>query len=219
MAPFQGFPIHTFDREGSLMYIQNRNIIIVCEGPSEKAYIQELNRYLEEEDIPLHFIPRSSNGGQYSPVVKKYREVRKDNRTTRILIWVDWDRYRRNDNADMDNYRKKSNDIPDFLFSYMNFEDVLSMHLDRGKMEKWWTSCNGRHHFDTPSHSNEYMPAFRMFIGETYEKGEMPIAIDCHSLENLRAHQNDPSVPFKCDFSKELFQLIDVAGGGQNNVT
>lgn len=37
------------------MYIQNRNIIIVCEGPSEKAYIQELNRYLEEEDIPLHF--------------------------------------------------------------------------------------------------------------------------------------------------------------------
>ena len=58
------------------MYVQNRNIIIVCEGASEKAYIQELNRYLEEEDIPLHFIPRPSNGGQFSPVVKKYREGR-----------------------------------------------------------------------------------------------------------------------------------------------
>jgi hypothetical protein len=132
MAPFQGFPIHTFDWEGLLMYIQNRNIIIVCEGPSEKAYIQELNRYLEEEDIPLHFIPRSSNGGQYSPVVKKYREVRKDNRTARIRIWVDWDRYRRNDNADMDNYRKKSNDIPDFLFSYMNGIVTPGQALDPG---------------------------------------------------------------------------------------
>jgi hypothetical protein len=68
------------------VYIRNQNIIIVCEGASEKAYIQELTRYLEEEDIPLHFIPRPSNGGQYSPVVKKYREVRKENRTTKILI-------------------------------------------------------------------------------------------------------------------------------------
>jgi phosphotransferase system HPr-like phosphotransfer protein len=40
------------------MYVRNRNIIIVCEGASEKAYIQELKRYLEEEDIALHFIPR-----------------------------------------------------------------------------------------------------------------------------------------------------------------
>jgi hypothetical protein len=191
------------------MYVRNRNIIIVCEGASEKAYIQELNRYLEEEDIPLHFIPRPSNGGQYSPVVKKYREVREDNRTAKILIWVDWDRYRRNDNADMDNYRKKSSDIPDFLFSYMNFEDFLSMHHDRSQMQRWWTSCVSRDHFTTPSHSNEYMPAFKAFIGGDYAKGDMPLAIKCNLLENLRTHQNDSSVPFKCDFAKELFTLID----------
>ncbi len=135
------------------MYVQNKTIIIVCEGASEKAYIQELNRYLEEEDIPLHFIPRPSNGGQYSPVVQKYKEVRKHNKTTRILIWVDWDRYQRNDNSDMDNYRKKPGDIPDFLFSHMNFEDFLSMHRDRAEMERWGTSCVGRDHFTTPSHS------------------------------------------------------------------
>lgn len=212
MAPFQGSHTHTFERKGAMMYIQNRNIIIVCEGPSEKAYIQELNRYLEQEDIPLHFIPWPSNGGQYAPVVKKYREVRKDNRTAKILIWVDWDRYLRNDNADMDNYRNKSNDIPDFLFSYMNFEDFLSMHLNRDKMENWWISCNSRHHFDTPSHSKEYLPAFKLFIGTMYEKGEMPIPIDCQSLENLRTHQNDVSVPFKCDFARELFRLMDADG-------
>jgi uncharacterized membrane-anchored protein len=33
------------------MYVRNRNIIIVCEGASEKAYIQELKRYLEEKEI------------------------------------------------------------------------------------------------------------------------------------------------------------------------
>jgi len=58
MEPFQESPIHIFNREGLLMYVRNRNIIIVCEGASEKAYIQELKRYLEEEDIALHFIPR-----------------------------------------------------------------------------------------------------------------------------------------------------------------
>jgi hypothetical protein len=140
--------------------------------------------------------------------VKKYREVRKDNRTARILIWVDWDRYRRNDNADMDNYRNKPSDIPNFLFSYMNFEDFLSMHLDRSEMERWWASCVSRNHFTIPSHSKDYLPAFRSFIGETYAKGEMPIEIDCHNLVNLRAHQNDPSVPFKCDFAEELFRLM-----------
>ena len=93
----------------------------MCEGASEKAYIQELNRYLEEEDIPLRFVPRPSNGGQYTPVVKKYKEVRRDNRTTEIFIWVDYDRYQRNDNSDTDNYRSKSDGIPNFLFFEQEF--------------------------------------------------------------------------------------------------
>lgn len=160
----------------------------MCEGASEKAYIQELNRYLEEEDIPLRFIPRPSNGGQYTPVVRKYKEVRRDNKTTEIFIWVDYDRYQRNDNSDADNYRSKSDDIPNFLFSNKNFEDFLCMHLNRSEMVRWWTSCVGRDHFSTPSHSNEYMPVFRAFIGENYEKGAMPINISCHTLNNLRLH-------------------------------
>jgi hypothetical protein len=209
MEPFLESLIHIYRGEGSLMYRRNRNIIIVCEGASEKAYIQELNRYLEEEDIPLHFIPRPSNGGQFASVVKKFREVRKDNRNTTIYIWVDWDRYQRNDNTDMDNYRRKSIDIPDFLFSHMNFEDFLSMHLDRSEMQRWWTSCVSRNHFTTPTHSNEYMPLFKAFIGGNYTKGDMPIAINYNLLKNLRTHQDDPSVPFKCDFARELFLLMD----------
>lgn len=215
MGTLQESHIHIFDLEGSLMYVQNKTIIIVCEGASEKAYIQELNRYLEEQDIPLHFIPRPANGGQYAHVVRKFREERKINNTYRILIWVDSDRYQRNDRSDMDNYRKRPSDIPNFLFSYMNFEDFLSMHRDRSEMEKWWTSCISRGHFTIPAHNSEYMPSFTTFIGGSYSKGDMPIDIDCHSLKNLRIHQNDASVPFKCDFAEELFGLIDAEECGQ----
>ena len=209
MGTFQESLTPIFKLEGSLMYVQNKTIIIVCEGPSERAYIQELNRYLEEEEIPLNFIPRPSNGGLYTLVQKKYREVRKNNRSTRIIIWVDWDRYQRNDNCDMDNYQSKPDDIPNFLFSYQNFEDFLSMHCNRSEMQKWWSSCVSRNHFTTPSHSKEYIPVFVTFIGGHYSKGELPITIDRQSLNNLKIHQRDTSIPFKCDFAKELFRLID----------
>ncbi len=191
------------------MYAQKRNIIIVCEGVSERAYIQELNRYLDDEDFMFTFIPKPSNGGRYGHVVKKYREVRKNNKSSTILIWVDWDRYQRNDNSDMENYERKPGDIPDFLFSHKNFEDFIAMHLDRSEVERWWTSCVGRNHFDSPSHSNEYIPAFCAFMSSDYCKGEIPITIDCDSLANLKAHQNDRTIPFKCDFADKLFELLE----------
>ncbi len=98
----------------------NRIIIIVCEGPSERAYIQELNRFLKEEEIPVKFIGKSSGGGQYSIVVNEYKKVKKDNPRDEILIWVDKDRYLRNDANDMDNYLKKPSNIPNFLFNLIH---------------------------------------------------------------------------------------------------
>jgi len=195
------------------MYIPNRNIIVICEGPSERAYLQELNRYLAEEAIPLHFIPRSSNGGQYAGVVKKYKEERSNNRRTEILIWVDRDIYERNNDGNMEAYRSKPADIPDFLFSYYNFEDFLSMHLDRSTLDRWVSSCVGRNHFTIPSYNSKYISDFITFIGGAYRKGDMPIEINTHSLNNLRTHQNDSSIPIKCDFAKVLFGLVDDATG------
>lgn len=192
------------------MYKLKKNIIVVCEGNSERAYIQELNRYLENNGIPLHFLAKPSNSGQYTQVIRKYKEIRKNNDKIEILIWVDWDRYQRNDNDDMKNYEKKPEGIPDFLFSYKNFEDFLSMHFNREKMLQWLNSCIKRKHFETPSHSREYIPEFQIFIGGTYEKGDMPIELNNYTLENLRAHQNDTTIPFKCDFAKKLLLLIDI---------
>jgi hypothetical protein len=168
---------------------------------------------LDQEGIPLTFIPKPSDGGQYALVIRKYKEVRKANRSSDIRIWVDYDRYQRNDDSDMDNYKHKPTTIADFLFSYMNFEDFLSMHCDRPELERWWTSCVSRNHFSIPSHSSEYMSAFKAFIGENYEKGDIPIRINCHTLENVRMHQKDQSIPFKCDFATIFLALIEIEQG------
>ncbi len=191
------------------MNVQNKNVIVICEGPSERAYLQKLNRYFEEEDIEIRFIPRPSEGGDYENVVRKYREIRKGNRKSEILIWVDWDIYQRNNHSNMDHYQNKPHDIPEFLFSYNNFEDFLSMHYDRAELDTWVASCVGRNHFVTPSFSREYMPGFIVFIGCSYKKGSIPIEITEYSLSNLQTHQEDPSIPIKCDFARVLFELID----------
>jgi hypothetical protein len=65
-----------------------------------------------------------------------------------------------------------------------------------------WTSCVGRGLISTLSHMNGYWPAFRASIGNNYEMVDMPININCQFLNNLRIHQNDPTVSFKCDFTE-----------------
>jgi hypothetical protein len=190
------------------MDMQKKIIIILCEGPSERAYIQELNRYLDEEDIPINFIPKVSGGGQFCLVIRKFKEIRKQNPKRNIKVWVDFDRYKRNDNKDMDNYRSKSKDIPDFLFSYMNFEDFIAMHENTERLNNWIISCIRRNHFISPSHSSEYLKEFIDFIGD-YTKGEIPILINKNSLQNLKTHQEDNSIMIKCDLARDLFSLLD----------
>ena len=104
--------------------------IIICEGTSEAVYLQELNRFLREEEIPLVYKPESCDGGQYSNVVRKYKKTRKNNPRSTIHICVDFDIYLRNDNSNWTSYETRPKDIPEFLFTTMNFEDFLSLHLD-----------------------------------------------------------------------------------------
>ncbi len=186
----------------------NRIIIVICEGPSEYAYIQELNRFLKEENIPIKFIGKSSDGGQYSKVIKRYKKVKKDNPRDEIVIWIDWDRYLRNDAKDRDNYLKKPSNIPDFLFSYMNYEDFLIMHMDDDILEKWLIFCNGELHFKSPLHSKEYLPEYKKLI-EGYSKGDFPIELNACSLKKLKERQNNSKLSFKCDFALKILTLIE----------
>ena len=95
----------------------NSFLIIVCEGDSEVAYIQELNRLFREMEISATLHPVCVGTGFFSNVVAVYRAVRRENPRTPIHIWVDWDVYARNKRQCLDAYFRKSRGIPAFCFS------------------------------------------------------------------------------------------------------
>ena len=178
-----------------------KTVLVVCEGASERAYIQELNRFFREEEIPFNMVAFVCEGGDFTKVVRAYRKVRRLNPNSELLIWVDYDRYARDDRGDMDKYRHKDSDIPDFLFTTMNFEDLLSLHFEKPKLSEWIGVCTQRNHFIEPMTASEYMEPFMEFIGTSYHKGDMPFELTIDRLENLRRNLADPSVGFGCDFA------------------
>jgi hypothetical protein len=187
----------------------NEIILVICEGASEKAYIQELNRYFREKEIFYNFVPKPSDGGAYSKVVKKFRQVRTENRHAKIIIWVDFDLYMRNEKGDMDRYSSKPQDIPDFSFSRMNFEDFLSLHFEKPTLDNWIVTCTGSNHFTIPMHSVEYVPLFEVFLDIPYNKGKIPFSFSDSLVSNLRKNIEDRNVPFKCDFATYFLGLIN----------
>jgi hypothetical protein len=187
---------------------QHKTYLVVCEGPSETAYLQELNRFFRESQINILFVPKSSNGGKYSLVEKKYREIYKNNKKSQIMIWVDYDIYWRNDQENRESYAAKSSKIPDFLFSRMNFEDYLTLHLEDRELKKWIIQCESHKHFTNPMHSTVYEPLFKDSLFENYKKGDMPFSITQERLNRLFEKNNDPRVPISCDFATKLQLLL-----------
>ena len=100
-------------------------IIVVCEGSSEFAYIQELNRLMREMECSVVFRPIAVGSGFYAAVQSKYREIKRANPRGDICIWVDADIYIRNERNCNDAYRRRPAGVPAFLFSRQNFEDFL----------------------------------------------------------------------------------------------
>lgn len=83
-------------------------IIVICEGNSEYAYIQNINRILRHKNFyGALFKPVSVNTGYFNIVKNKYRSEYKNNSKSSIIIWVDFDLYKRNDKDCMDSYKKK----------------------------------------------------------------------------------------------------------------
>ena len=154
-------------------------------------------------------MPRSSDGGKYSQVIKKYKRIKKDNPRTEILIWIDYDIYERNDNKNGDHYRSKPRGIPDFHFSYFNFEDFLTLHMEENFLETWQRICTSNNHFLSPMHAIIYEPLFKENIIIGYEKGTMPFQITEEHLNRLWKNQDDSSILFHCDFAIFLKNLVN----------
>lgn len=169
--------------------------IIVCEGESEWSYLQRLQSFFDQQALadesfepPLRLIaPQQSiaKGGKFSTLKRQYSSTRTRNRNASIQIWADFDLYHRNDQRCADDYARKSAGIPNFLFSYHNFEDFLALHWDGSHFQDWLTfGSNG--HFATPLHSVGYLPEIKkIFPG--YGKGVLPANfITWDALKNLK---------------------------------
>lgn len=189
-----------------------KTIIIICEGKSEENYISELNRFFRENDIRIILTPKPVGAGEYKSVIKTYKNQRTDNKKSKIEIWVDFDIYLRNDNNCMDNYQKKKQSIPDFLFNHQNFEDFLVLHKDDYTLQNWLDICRKLNHFSTPLHGKGeqgYMNLLENNIFPGYKKGDLPLNINKDSLVNLLKHNMDKTIPLKSDFADFLSKIID----------
>ncbi len=211
MADFPEFHFHIFSLKDKMANL-NQIIIIVCEGVSEKAYIQELNRIFKEKEYNFKLVSKISEGGQYQTVINKFKSVRTINPKDKIYIWVDYDLYKRNDQGCFDKYRDKPKDIPDFLFSKMNFEDVLILHSEKIILDNWLKQCYKRNHFERPLQSAEFEPLFNRFCEKyfniSYRKGEIPFEMDEEKLLTIFNNIKTKAVPIDSDFHKMLLEYL-----------
>lgn len=191
----------------------NRMITILCEGDSEYAYIQELNRYLQENECKLRFTPRRPpiGTGFFSNVAARLKEEKRKNPRSCIKILLDDDIYVRNGNVRERDNRLKFESCPykdEFLFNTHNFEDFLMLHCDDKTLKQWLATCASTNHANVPMHSAQYEPLVKeIFPG--YEKGELPIGpIDQKKLDNLFRHNEDKTVFIKSAFAAYLKGLL-----------
>lgn len=149
-----------------------KRVIIICEGPSERAYLQQLNQFLREMGIDLVIIPEVANGGNYPHVLRVYNKMIKCNRKADVHVWIDFDLYKRNDKYCWAAYTQRSDDIPTFAFSIQNFEDFLAMHFPPKKRDHWIDTMRVYNHWRRPLHAKVYAPLFRKQLNR-YEKGSL----------------------------------------------
>jgi len=197
---------------------------IICEGKSEFAYIQELLRYIRDNDLKVKFTlrPYNAGGGDYNSLVEEYTKQKNTRKNdTNFIIWCDDDIYLRNDNGNKDSYARKGKDVPDFSFNTHNFEDFLIMHLEDDILNKWVAVCNIGKHFQKPLYAKgkggyEQLLADKEIFytkasNKKYIKGELPDTFEIteKGLQNLFKRQEDNKVFFKSafiDFIKNLFE-------------
>ena len=171
--------------------------IIVCEGESEWAYLQRLQSFLEQQqpadgsfEPPLLFIVPERvivKTGTFGKLKSRYSKMRKENKKTAIEILADFDLYNRNDKKCADHYAAKTAGIPDFLFSFHNFEDFFALHFDGIELAEWLRFGNSGH-FTTPLHAAGYLPEIKRVFPD-YGKGRLPADfVSWASLRNLKAN-------------------------------
>ena len=171
--------------------------IFVCEGYSERAYIKSLQAFLDKLPtahgawtVPLQFFTKDdyvAGNGSYGALEKCYHKAKTENRNSKVNIWADFDLYHRDDAGCSRRYAIKGMSLPDFYFSFHNFEDFLALHQD-GEALQTWLRFGRDGHFDSPKSSDDSFEwACSVFKG--YRKGQLPLDfISAQSLRNLKVN-------------------------------
>ena len=173
--------------------------IVICEGLSEYAYIQELNRLLIRGRYSTPYIPALPESGNFSSITKEFKNQKKKNKNSDVLIWVDKDIYVRQ-KADSTKYSMKKSYIPDFLFSVWNFEDFLVLHKERKEILFWQEKCSEFGHLSHPCSAEEHLKLFRKYMFPDYEKGTLPFDLTRERIELLFSNLKMSDYKFSCEF-------------------
>lgn len=188
-----------------------KSIIVICEGKSENKYLQELNRFLREKSVDnsVVFIPKEIGTGHFNEVIKKYRQIKKQNKNADIEIWIDYDIYKRNEQKNYDKYQNKPEGIPNFKFNYFNFEDFLIMHFNDDILSKWKEICKINNHFNDPMKSEKYLKLIKNIFPD-YDKSSLTnlFVFSKQSFENIFKHNMEQS-EIKSDFAEFLENTIN----------
>ncbi len=96
----------------------------------------------------------------------------------------------------------------------MNFEDFLSLHVEKGLSDPWYHLCSTNYHFSTPMHAITYIPLFTANIFPSYRKGEMPFTLTASHLSLLFSNLDNPDNHFPCGFGLLLQKHIRGCSGG-----
>ena len=178
-------------------------ILIICEGDSEYAYVQEVNRYLNDAGSRRVFIARNAGGGYFGNI-RQYCRALKTKRNGRTFVLADADIYERNDRGCGDQYAAEKEIVPPFLFQRWNFEEFLLLHCSREVVLDWLEIAKASGHLASPKHSEEFMPIFADFCEAhadrlgfvlPYEKGDVPFPLDATRIANLQANTAEFSHP------------------------
>ena len=171
--------------------------IIVCEGESERAYLQRLQAFLDDQEVaagsfdaPLCFIGPEhavANIGTFGKIKSTYNKTRTANRGRSIHVWADFDLYHRNDKHCATHYAAKTAGIPDFLFSFHNFEDFIALHTSGDEFREW-LSLGNEGYFENPAPSPEHSELIKKIV-KGYRKGSLPADfVTKERLMNLKAN-------------------------------
>ncbi len=190
--------------------------LVICEGASEVAYTQELNRFLNENNQSFTLHAHNAESGNVKAIRRCCRALKCRGRAT--IVMLDYDIYKRNDDNNLTLYEQNKDRLPRFCFQHFNFEDFLLMHYPSTVLEKWRGRMKESGHYANPLHGDDYLAVFSRFVREheselqfscTYQKGDMPFVLTGEKLRNLFANNLHSELP-RSDFATFLQNHMDL---------